>query len=172
MGRRAWGKVIYLPWSLNPSAPTFLLKFAPCRGIRLFWPSIVLQHHGFRIISTLYGSLMKGDHHHHLCLEIIKGLVWNGTSKDHLVQPPCSSRFSYSRLHRIMSGWVLSVSRAGDYIASLDYLFQCSVTLIVNTGFWSYSGRMSYVLVCTCCPLSCCWVSLKWVCSYPLDTCS
>lgn len=51
------------------------------------------------------------------------------TFKDHLVQPSCSSRFTYRRLHRIMSGWVLSVSGAGDYTASLGYLFQCSVTL-------------------------------------------
>lgn len=151
----------HLPWSLNPSVSILLLKFAPHRGTPLFWPSVILQHHGFRIISTPYGSLLIGDNHHPLCLEIIEGLVRKGTSKDHLVQPPCSSRFSYSRLHRIMSGWVLSVSRVGEYTASLGYLFQCSVTLKVNKGFFSHSGRMSYVSVCACCPLSCCWVPLK-----------
>ena len=51
-----------------------------------------------------------------------------GTSVDHLVQPPCQSRITYSRLHRILSRQVL-ISREADSTTSLGNLFQCSVTL-------------------------------------------
>ena len=47
----------------------------------------------------------------------------------HLVQPPCRSRVTYSRLHRTLSRWVLNISREGDSTASLGSLFQGSVTL-------------------------------------------
>ena len=50
-----------------------------------------------------------------------------GTSVDHLVQPPCWSRVTYSRLHRILSRWVLNISREGDFTTFLGSLFQCSV---------------------------------------------
>jgi len=52
-----------------------------------------------------------------------------GTSVGHLVQPPCRSRVTYSRLHRILSRWVLNISREGDSTTYLGSLFQCSVTL-------------------------------------------
>ena len=45
-----------------------------------------------------------------------------GTSGGHLVQPPCRSRVSYSRLHRTL--WVLSISREGESTASLGNLSQ------------------------------------------------
>ena len=41
-----------------------------------------------------------------------------GTSGDHLVQPPCSSRVSWSRLPRTMSSQVLNVSNDGDATTS------------------------------------------------------
>jgi len=47
----------------------------------------------------------------------------------HLVQSPCQSRVTYSRLHRTFSRWVLNISRGGDSTTSLGSLFQCSVTL-------------------------------------------
>jgi len=52
-----------------------------------------------------------------------------GTSVGHLVQPPCRSRVTYSRLHRTLSRRVLNISREGDSTASLGSLFQGSVTL-------------------------------------------
>jgi len=52
-----------------------------------------------------------------------------GTSVGHLVQPPCQSRVTYSRLHRTLSRRVLNISREGDSTASLGSLFQGSVTL-------------------------------------------
>jgi len=53
----------------------------------------------------------------------------------HLVQPPCRSRVTYSRLHRILSRRVLNISREGDSTTSLGSLFQCSVTLRGKTFF-------------------------------------
>ena len=47
----------------------------------------------------------------------------------HLVQPPCRSRVTYSRLHRTVSRWVFSISREGDSTTSLGSLFQRSITL-------------------------------------------
>jgi len=52
-----------------------------------------------------------------------------GTSVDHLVQPPCQSRVTYSRLHRTASRQVLNISREGESTTSLGNLFQGSVTL-------------------------------------------
>ena len=47
----------------------------------------------------------------------------------HLVQPPCRSRVTYSRLHRTSYRQVFNISREGDSTTSLGSLFQCSVTL-------------------------------------------
>jgi len=52
-----------------------------------------------------------------------------GTSVDHLVQPPCQSRVTYSRLHRTLSRRVLNISREGDSTTSPGSLCQGSVTL-------------------------------------------
>ena len=43
-----------------------------------------------------------------------------GTSVGHLVQPPCRSRATYSRLHRTLSRRVLNISREGDKAAYSD----------------------------------------------------
>jgi len=58
-----------------------------------------------------------------------------GTSVGHLVQPPRRSRVTYSRLHRTLSRWVLSISREGDSTTSLGSLFWCSITLRVKKFF-------------------------------------
>jgi len=50
----------------------------------------------------------------------------------HLVQTPCRSRVTYSRLHRTLSRQVLNISREGDSTTSLGSLFQCSVTFRVK----------------------------------------
>ena len=52
-----------------------------------------------------------------------------GTSVGHLVQAPCQSRVTYSRLHRTLSRRALNISRERDSTASLGSLFQGSVTL-------------------------------------------
>ena len=52
-----------------------------------------------------------------------------GTSVGHLVQPPCRSRVTYSRLHRTLSRRVLNISREGDSTTSPGSLGQGSVTL-------------------------------------------
>ena len=50
----------------------------------------------------------------------------------HVVQPPCRSRVTYSRLHRTVSRWVLNISREEESTTSLGSLFQCSITLKVK----------------------------------------
>jgi len=46
-----------------------------------------------------------------------------GTSVGDLVQPPCRSRVTYSRLHRTSSRQVLNISREGDSTTPLGSLF-------------------------------------------------
>ena len=48
---------------------------------------------------------------------------------DHLVQTPCQSRVTQSRLHRTLSRQVLNISRERHSTTSLGNLFHCSVTL-------------------------------------------
>ena len=50
----------------------------------------------------------------------------------HLVQPPCQSRVTYSRLHRTVFRWVLNICREGESTTFLENLFQCYVTLKVK----------------------------------------
>jgi len=71
-----------------------------------------------------------------------------GTSVGHLVQPPCQSRVTYSRLHRTLSRQGLNISREGDSTASLGSLCQCSITLRAKKFFLMF--RWSFSL----CPLS------------------
>ena len=52
-----------------------------------------------------------------------------GTSVGHLVQPPCRSRVTYSRLHSTAPRRVWNISREGDSTASLGSLGQGSITL-------------------------------------------
>ena len=73
-----------------------------------------------------------------------------GTSRYHLVQPPCWSRVTYSRLHRTLSRRVLNISREGDSTTSLGNLFQGFVTLRVKKFFLMF--RRSF-LCFNLCPL-------------------
>lgn len=63
---------------------------------------------------------------------------WEGTSGSHLVQPPFSSRGSWSRV----PSRLLNISKGGDCTMSLSNLFQCSITLMVKKIFLSLN-RMS-----------------------------
>ena len=58
-----------------------------------------------------------------------------GTSVGHPVQLPCRSRVTYSRLHRTLSRWVLSISREGDSTTSWDSLCQCYLS--IRSGLFS-----------------------------------
>jgi len=73
-----------------------------------------------------------------------------GSSVGHLVQPPCRSRVTYSRLHRTLSRQVLNISREGDSTTSLGRLFQCSITLRVKKFFFVLSWNF---LCFSLCPL-------------------
>jgi len=73
-----------------------------------------------------------------------------GTSVDHLVQPLCRSRVTYSRLHRTLSRQVLNISRERESTASLGSLFQCSVTLRGKKFFLMFSWNF---LCFSLCPL-------------------
>ena len=73
-----------------------------------------------------------------------------GTSVGHLVQPPCQSRVTYSRLHRSLSRWVLKISREGDSTTSLGSLFQGSVTLRGRKFFLVFRRKLQFVPVAPC----------------------
>ena len=60
---------------------------------------------------------------------ITEWLTLEKTSGGHLVQPPCSSKATLSKLPRAMSSKVLNNSKDGDSTTSLGNLCQCSVTL-------------------------------------------
>ena len=92
-----------------------------------------------------------------------------GTSVGHLVQLPCRSRVTYSKLQRTLSMRALNISREGDSTTSLGSLFQCSVTLKVESSS-SCSAGTSCASVCARCPLSCRWAPLKRAWPHPPDT--
>lgn len=56
-------------------------------------------------------------------------------SEEHLSHAFCSSVVRYSRLPRIMSGWVLRMYTDGDLSAFWENLFQCSSTVMENVFF-------------------------------------
>ena len=86
------------------------------------------------------------------CLErITEWWGLGGTSVGHLVQPPCWSRVTYSRLHKTLSKQVLNTSRVGDSANSLGSLFQCSVTLRVKKFFLMFRRNFIFFSLC---PLS------------------
>jgi len=83
----------------------------------------------------------------------------------HLVQPPCRSRVTYSRLHRTASRRVLNISREGESTIQVALWATCSRA--PSPSEWrsssSCSDGTSYVSVCARCPLSCRWAPLKRV---------
>lgn len=48
-----------------------------------------------------------------------------GTTAEHLVQPPCLAGLSWMTWHRVVSRQFLSIYSEGDSAPSLDNLFQC-----------------------------------------------
>jgi len=55
-----------------------------------------------------------------------------GPSGDHLLQPPCQSRFPHSRLQRTASRRVLKISGEGHCTTRLSRLLECCAILRVN----------------------------------------
>ena len=91
----------------------------------------------YKVISLDTGHLCSGnwitESQNHRMLGVGRD------SMGHLVQAPCRSRVSYSRLHRTLSRWVLNISREGDSITSLGNLFQCPVTLRLKKLFLMFN---------------------------------
>lgn len=75
----------------------------------------------------------------------------------HLAQTPCPSRMLYSTLSRVVSRWLLNISRVLDSIASLSslFLFQCSVIPTLNKFILMFSEN---IMCFSLCPLPLyCW---------------
>ena len=66
----------------------------------------------------------------------------------HLLQHPCRSRVTYSRLHRTLSRQVLNISREGDSTTSLGSLFQCSVALRGTKFFLMFRRNFLCLSLC------------------------
>ena len=71
-----------------------------------------------------------------------------GTSVGHLVQLPCRSRVTYSRLHRTSSSRVLNISREGDSTISLGSLFQCSIIFREKKFFLMFNCNFLCLSLC------------------------
>lgn len=78
----------------------------------------------------------------HRVMEVGRGLLRSSSPA------PCSHRVSYSRLPRIVSSWVLSISQDGDSAISLGNLFQCLTMLTVKKMFLLCSDGFSCFNLC------------------------
>jgi len=92
-----------------------------------------------------------------------------GTSVGHLVQPPCPSRVTYSRLHRTLSRRVLI---SPEKETPQPPWAICSSAPSPSEGRSSSpcSAGTSSASVCAHCPLSCRWAPLKRAWPHPPDT--
>jgi len=66
----------------------------------------------------------------------------------YLVQPPCQSKVTYSRLHRTSSRQFLNTSRDGDSTTPLGSPFQYSVTLRVKKFFLMFRWNFLCFSLC------------------------
>ena len=71
-----------------------------------------------------------------------KCLRLEGTCGGHLVQPPCSSRATYSWRPRTVPKWLLNISKDGDSTASLGSLCQCLVPPTVRKCFLMFRENL------------------------------
>lgn len=73
-----------------------------------------------------------------------------GTSVGHLVQPPCSSKITYSWLPRTMSRLLLSSSKDEDPSTSLGNPCLYSVTLTVKKCFLTFRWNLLFESIACC----------------------
>ena len=78
------------------------------------------------------------------CLKVKRGKK----NASHLVQSPCRSTVTYSRLHRTSSRWVLDISREGDSTTPPENLFQGSVTLRGKKFFLTFRWNFLRFSLC------------------------
>lgn len=92
---------------------------------------------------------------------LIEWLRLDSISGDHLIQLFCSSPVRYSRLPKIVSGWVLRMYTGGDPSAFRVNLFQCSATVMEK--FFLMFNQNFYISVWIHCLLSYHWPPVKRV---------
>ncbi|KAK4832342.1 hypothetical protein QYF61_021871 [Mycteria americana] len=80
--------------------------------------------------------------------QITECLRLERTSGGQLVQPPCSSRATYSKFPRTMSRQILNISKLGDSTTSTGSLCQCSVTFVVQKCFLMFRGNLLCFRLC------------------------
>lgn len=94
---------------------------------------------------------------------ITEWFTLKGNSEVPVIQAPCSSRISQTRLPSTMPWWFLNLLKDRYYTTTLGNLCQCFITHNIKKCF---CGNMCWcgnpcAPICAHCLLSCPWASLK-----------